>query len=574
MKPGPRYPIALFLTVLFATACDQPARHTESAQVADPESTTASTPAQDEDDAYGRQLGTVEFPVSCNEAATLRMQRSLALLHHMTYTGAELEFSNAAKADPECALAYWGMAMSWVHPLWNDPPSPDRLSRGLELLRKAEAMDGKTQREAGYIAAALAYYDGADSRPEPESLVLFRDAWEDVYREYPDDVEAASFFALGLMAAADKSDVTFSAQARAGLVVEDVLTKVPDHPAGHHYVIHAYDSPDFAEQALQVARQYSDVAPEVPHALHMPTHIFTRLGYWDDSIAMNERSSVAAEASTGGAYASSQMLHADDYLVYANLQRAREAEALAVTEKDLALEGPWDKNARGAAAYALAAMPARLALERRDWAAAAANQARVPTTFPWSEAYAQFEAIAWFGRGLGAARAGEETVAAEAVLELRNIEAALEDRRQGYWARQVEIQALSIEAWMAYMAGDQTDGLSIMQAAAELENSTDKHPITPGEILPANELYGDMLLETGEAEAAIAAYRASLARSPNRFNSLFGVAASALALDDEETAAAYFGHLVELTEGSEADWPRLQVAREFMATVINLSAGP
>ena len=514
---------------------------------------------------YGNELGTIEFPVSCNEQATPIMERSLALLHHMTYSGAEAGFSNAIKADPDCALAYWGVAMTWIHPLWNDPPSEERLAQGLQFLNKAGDMVNKTDREAGYIASALAYYDGAAGRPEPESLVLFRDAWEQVYRNYPDDIEAAAFYSLALMGAADKTDQTLADYARAGMLVEEVLTKVPNHPAGHHYLIHAYDSPAFASQALTVARKYSELAPEVPHALHMPTHIFTRMGYWEDSIAMNVRSAAAAEGSTGGEYTSSQMLHAQDYLVYAYLQKANEAGAREVETYAAGLAGPWDKNARGAAAYALAAIPARMALEKRDWAQAARLEARQPESFPWSDSFAAFEAISWFSRGLGAARDGQSGVATAAIAELERLRNILQESKQPYWVTQLNVQIKSVAGWNAYQQGDLEQGLQLMHEAASLENSTFKHPITPGEILPANELLGDMLLDSGDAAAALAAYQHSLNRSPSRFNSLFGAAMAADHSGDNDAAANYFAVLVAMTEGAEVDWPRLQMAREYVA---------
>ena len=516
-------------------------------------------------DPYGNELGSIQFPVSCNERATPMMERSLALLHHMTYTGAEAEFSRAIKADPQCALAYWGVAMSYVHPLWNDPPSEERLVKGLELLRQAESIENKTEREAGYINSALAYYDGALGRREAESLVLFRDAWEEVYRQNPEDIEAAAFYSLALKAAADKSDKTEKDAAMSGAIAEQILTQVPDHPAGHHYIIHAYDSPSFADQALAVARNYSEVAPEVPHALHMPTHIFTRLGYWNDSIAMNVRSAVAAEDSTGGEFVSSQMLHAQDYLVYAHLQKGNESAAREVLASAAQLQGPWDNNARGAAAYALAAMPARFALERRDWAAAAQNPARSPDTFPWSDGFVAFEAISWFGRGLGAALNNEFDTAQESLVELQRIKDLLDQNADAYWSGQVAIQMKSIEGWLAYNSGETGQGLELMGEAANLEDQTFKHPITPGEILPANELYGDMLLDAGNPEAALVAYQSSMERSPNRFNGLYGAALAADALGDTGTAASYFSQLVEMTDGAVVDWPRLETAREYIA---------
>ena len=555
-------PITFLAIGTLLAACDISINTGSVESKAEQDSSEAAKPLAHQ---YGNELGTIEFPVSCNEQASPIMERSLALLHHMTYTGAEAEFSKAAKADPQCALAYWGVAMTYVHPLWNDPPSEERLVKGLQLLNKAADIAGKTEREAGYIAAGLAYYDGASGRREPESLALFRDAWEKVYRGYPDDIEAAAFYSLALMGAADKADKTLADYAQAGLLVEEVLTKVPDHPAGHHYVIHAYDSPAFASQALTVARNYSEVAPEVPHALHMPTHIFTRLGFWDDSIAMNDRSAVAAHDSTGGEFTSSQMLHAQDYLVYAHLQKANEAVAKEVLTGASQLQGPWDKNALGAAAYALAAMPARFALERRDWAAAARLEARQPESFPWSENYAAFEAISWFSRGLGAARDGQSQVALDAVTELEHLRDVLLQSNQAYWATQLDIQLKSIQAWLAFNQGSSENGLQLMREAADLENNTFKHPITPGEILPANELLGDMLLDAGNPEEALIAYRHSMDRSPSRFNSMYGAAMAADALGDSETAAAYFNDIVAMTEGAEVDWPRLNTAREYVA---------
>jgi tetratricopeptide (TPR) repeat protein len=447
------------------------------------------------------------------------------------------------------------------------------LARQLRRIPTAPWLTGAF-REAAYIATTLAYYDGAADRPEQESLKIFREGWKSVYEAWPDDIEAAAFYALAHMATASPSDKTMAKQTEAGSIAQQVLAQIPDHPAGHHYTIHAYDSPRFADQALAVARNYSEVAPEVPHALHMPTHIFTRLGLWDESIDMNTRSAVAAEKSTGGEYVSSQMLHAEDYLVYAHLQKGREQEARTIMDKAMQLEAPFDKNAIGAAAYALAAMPARIALESRNWEEGAKLAAKIPASFPWGDAFAEFEAISWFGRGVGAARSGQGEVASQAIEALDQLKAVLDAEGDGYWATQVEVQAQTVRAWLAYSQGDEEGGLAMMQQAAALENSTDKHPITPGELLPANELYGDMLLESGQAESALAAYRSSLERSPNRFNSLFGAAAAAEELEDLDTAVAYLNQLLEMTQDSEADWDRLATARRFMADVETEAAGP
>jgi tetratricopeptide (TPR) repeat protein len=551
-------------TLLYLTACGdqttEPSKPLASAGTA----AEAPAPAAVEAHAGTEQLGTVEFPVSCNDAAQPFMQRGLALLHHMTYTMAEADFSSAIAADADCALAYWGVAMTYIHPLWHDSPSAERLERGLELLRTAEAIANKTGREAGYIAAAIAYYDGAPGRPEAESLQHFRDGWERVYREHPEDIEAASFFALAHLATADPKDQLMVRNAEAGSIAEAVLAREPNHPAGHHYIIHAYDTPRFANRALDVARNYSEVAPNFHHALHMPTHIFTRLGLWPDSIDLNTRSTIAAKHHVGGQYSSSQALHAQDYMVYAYLQQADEQRARDVMTELAGLQAPWDKNARGAAAYALAAVPARIAMERRQWSEAAQLQPRLPASFPWSAEFSEFEAVTWFSRGIGAARSGQLDVARDAVDQLDALQQVLDQEGDAYWAEQVRGQSIAVRAWVVSAEGEPDRALSLMREASDLELSTQKHAITPGEVLPLTELLGDMLFEMNQPQAALAAYQASMDRSPNRFNSLYGAAVSAELSGDTELAGQYFGQLVKITRGSTVDWPRLTEARAWV----------
>ncbi len=323
-------------------------------------------------DSYGEQLGRTDFPVSCSEAALPHVERGIALLHHMTYLGAENSFSGAVRADPECAMGYWGLAMSSMHPLWPDVPSEATLLEGLELLERAEAITDKTDREAAYIAAAKAYFIDGTNRSEVERLAGFEVGWKRVHEDYRDDLEASAFYALALMATTQLIDPDLSVRASAGEIVEDVLARKPDHPGAHHYIIHAYDTDSFAERALETARNYGKVAPDVPHALHMPTHIYTRLGLWPESIEWNLRSAAAAQKGLNAEIISSEYLHALDYLSYAYLQTGADEKAAQLRETVLSMQGPYGEMSRPVTAYALAAIPARYPLERREWADAAA----------------------------------------------------------------------------------------------------------------------------------------------------------------------------------------------------------
>jgi len=512
-------------------------------------------------DAYGDQLGSVQLPVSCNEAARPHLERGLALLHHMTYEGAEQAFAAAAEADPQCGMGYWGQALTFIHPLWSDPPTAAKFEKGEALVDTAEHLASKTEKERAYLAAVAAYFAAGRNRNETENLARFEQAWEAVHQQYPDDPEAASFYALAHLAVADPGDKTYPKQKRAGAILEQVLAQVPDHPGAHHYTIHAYDVPALAEQALAVARHYGEVAPAVPHALHMPTHIFTRLGLWDESIAWNKRSAAAALNHPIGEATSLHYLHALDYLAYAYLQRAEDQKAAQVLETLTALEGPFLVEI--ATPYTLAAVPARIALERQDWAAAASLEPRMPRAYPWDQ-FPAVEAITHFARALGAARSNDTQGARRALDRL----AALHEQAaatSAYWAKQVEIQHLAAAAWLVYEEGNQDEALVTMSKAAALEASTEKHPVTPGEVLPARELLGDMLLAMGRYEEAQAAYETALERSPNRLNSLYGAGRSAEWQGNRQEAAHYYHTLAELTANADTELAPLRHARGFLA---------
>lgn len=521
----------------------------------------ACNTADDElSDQYGSQIGSVNIAASCSEKANTYLKRGLALMHHMTYEGSRAAFIEATTQDPECALAYWGHAMTFIHPLWSDPPKQADFEKGQALLVEARN-HAETQHEMAYIDAAEAYYSKGKNDKEKVNLVGFAEAWQQVHEQYPEDTEASSFYALALMSTADPEDKQFSKQLQAGAIVEKVLEQNPQHPGAHHYIVHAYDSPPLAEKALAVANQYGNIAPNIPHALHMPTHIFTRLGYWQESIDMNRRSAAAALEHPAGEHLSLHYLHALDYLAYAHLQRAEDAKAEEVLALIEQLEGPIQTHA--ASAYTLAAVPARLALERQLWADAALLKVNQPEDYPWDK-FPAMEAITQFAIALGAARNNQPEQAAIALDRL----AVLNEKTlktSAYWAKQVQIQQLSAQAWLSYEAGKHDEALDIMLSAAELEATTEKHPVTPGEVLPARELLADMLFEMELYEQAGAEYEDALERSPNRLNSLYGVGRSAELSDDNAKAAVFYGKLVELSTSESAERAKLQQAKAFLA---------
>jgi tetratricopeptide (TPR) repeat protein len=507
---------------------------------------------------YGEQLGTVTSPFSCSEAASGQGQRGLALLHHMTYVGARAAFAAISQVDPDCAMGYWGQAMSYIHPLWSDPPGKDNFERGKALAAKAKAR-AKSERERAYVDAVQAYYAQGRNRTEAANLDAFMKGWRKVYEHYPDNMEAASFYALAYMATASPADKSYVKQKRSAKIAKQVLERIPEHPGGHHYTIHALDYPSLATEALEVARSYGKIAPAVPHALHMPAHIFTRLGLWQESIDMNRRSADAALKHPADGKISLHYLHALDYLAYAYLQRGENAKAKKVLDELTALKGPYQTHV--AAAYTFAAVPARIALESHQWHIAATLKAQIPSNYPWKLNPAM-EAITHFANGIGASRSGNKAAARQSIDNL----AALEDRAaetSAYWAKQIKIQRLSVEAWLAYLEGKKEEAVKTMIKAAASEAATEKHPVTPGAVLPAHELLADMYFEMGRYQNAQANYKAALKRSPNRFNSLYGAGRAAEQAGDKELAAHYYKKLVEVA-ATDSELPRLQQAKAFL----------
>ncbi|WP_211318337.1 tetratricopeptide repeat protein [Photobacterium sanctipauli] len=507
------------------------------------------------------KLGTVQFPTSCNSDSQPKLEKGLALLHHMTYVGAQATFEDVIKSDPDCAMAYWGVAMSMIHPLWSDPPDQDEFAKGQAMLELAASKGDKTPRELAYIEAVESYYAQGRNTKEAANLAAFEQGWKKVMESFPDDPEATAFYALAHLATASPDDKSYVIQKKAGETAATVLEKIPEHPGGHHYIIHAYDYPELAPKALDVARSYGDIAPSIPHALHMPTHIFTRLGLWPESITMNIRSAEAAKNHPAGDKLSLHYLHAFDYLAYSYLQQAQDAKALEVVETIQGLDAPIQPHV--ASAYTLAAVPARYALERQQWSAAAELVPKTPSSYPWDN-YPAMEAITHFANALGAARAGDKQGAEKALKRLGELKTQAE-QSSAYWGKQVEIQRLSALAWHQFQQGDHEQALQTMQSAADLEATTEKHPVTPGEIIPARELLADMLWEMEMYQQALDEYVIALIRSKNRFNSLYGAARSAEMAGDKDKAGQYYQMLIDVAGEGDADRLRLQQAKEFLA---------
>ncbi|HKX29100.1 MAG TPA: hypothetical protein VJ302_15505 [Blastocatellia bacterium] len=509
------------------------------------------------------KLGQVNFTISCGPAAQKQFNRAAALLHSFWYEEAEKAFAEVTKADSGCAMGYWGVAMSNYHPIWA-PPDPAELKRGVAAIEQAKTAKTKTDRERDYIGALAAFYQDSDKVNHRARAEAYAQAMEQVYRRYPKDREAAIFYSLALLGTAVSTDKSYARQKQAAEILNQVLPQEPEHPGVAHYLIHSFDYPQLAQLALPAARSYAKIAPSSPHALHMPSHIFTRLGLWQESIQSNLASAEAARrhvAATHPGSTSFDRLHAQDYLVYAYLQGQQDYKAEAI-EEELSHVDRVDVESF-AAAYALAAVPARFWLEKRHWEAAAELTVR-PQTFPWKR-YPYAEAITHFARAMGAARSGRPAAAEGDLENLTAIQAKLAEAKDPYWAGQVEIQRREAAAWLARAEGDNEKALTLMRSAVELEEATEKHPVTPGPIIPAREQLGDLLLELDRPEQALREYEASLANSPNRYNGIYGAAHAAELLGDMESAKNYYTKLLALCGRAEGGRPELAKARSFLA---------
>jgi tetratricopeptide (TPR) repeat protein len=503
------------------------------------------------------KLGTVAFPISCAPASQAPFSRAVALLHSFWYDEAEKAFNAIAAADPSCAMAHWGTAMSLYHPLWA-PPTPAEIARGQAAVAKAVALDAKTAREKAYIAAISAFFQDAGTVDHRTRSLAYEKAMEALYRQNPDDREAAIFYSLALVGTAPPTDKTYANQKKAGEILNDVLPKQPDHPGVAHYLIHSFDYPALAELALPAARSYAKIAESSPHALHMPSHIFVRLGLWDDAIRSNEDSAAAArahEAKNGPGTGAKDELHALDYLAYAFLQEGRDEKAKAVVDRMRAVEKTPDQTFQ--AAYAVAAVPARYTLERGAWAEAAALEV-APTWIAWDK-FPYAEALIHHARAVGAARTGNVARAKEAEARLAALREAAVAAKIAYWPDQVEIQRREAAAWVAFAEGRKDEAATLMQSAVDLEAATDKHPVTPGPVLPAREQYGDLLMEMGRPADALAQYEASLQEAPNRLHPHAAAVRAAAAAGQPAKAKAHLASLEKLA--ARAEGSRVQLGK-------------
>ncbi|HEX8319079.1 tetratricopeptide repeat protein [Longimicrobium sp.] len=501
--------------------------------------------------AHASGIGKVEFPTSCAPPAQAHFERGVAMLHSFWFDAAEREFQQAAAADAQCPMPHWGTAMTLLGNLFTAiQPSPANLARGLEAAQRAtELAAGATHREQMYARAALALYADHQATPFRARLLAHEAAMRSLNQAHPEDEEAAIFLARAFIANAPLTDLQYTKQLEAAAILEPLLRARPDHPGLAHYTIHAFDAPPIAQRALDAARRYAGVAPDAPHALHMPSHIFTRLGYWDESIETNRRSA-AAEPDSNAA------VHPMDYLVYAYLQQGRDREAARVVER--AVQNPDRFYGAGITSYNFSAMQARLALERGRWMEAA--QLAVPASAP-----AYVRAIRLFARGIGAARSGVPGDAAASVGALAVLADSLTAAGESYWATAVGAQRLAAEAWIAHASGDRDRALQLARQAAELEETVEKHPVMPGPLLPARELQADLLLEVGRPADALAAYRETLRREPNRARALYGAARAAQAAGEGDAAADYYRQLLALMAKADPDRPEVAAARAFVA---------
>lgn len=514
------------------------------------------------------KLGRVNFTVSCTPEAQKRFNRAVAWLHSFEYEEAEKAFAEVTAADPRCGMGHWGVAMSNYHPLWA-PPTAAELRKGALAVEQAKSAGARTQRERDYIAAVELFYKDFDKLDHRARSNAYREAMGQLHLRYPSDREAGVFYALTLIAkGVVTGDKTYASEKEAARILNRVLAREPEHPGVTHYVIHGYDYPALAHLALPAARGYAKIAPASAHARHMPSHIFTRLGLWQESIQSNLDAKRAAEAfavrnKMPGVW--DEQLHAMDYLAYAYLQGAQDKQALGVLEELNRIRRVDPQTFK--VAYAATAIAARYALERRRWdeAARLSLPQGVLGDFPWGN-FRWAEAHINFARAIGAARSGDAASARREVEKLTTLRQELTEIRGGYdWAKQVDIAGQVAAGWLAHAEGRREESLRLMRAAAELDDATEKHPVTPGALLPAREQLGELLLELKEPAAALREFEASLLNTPARFNGLHGAARAAARAGDVKRAEGFYKQLVALCSHADAERPELAEAKSFLA---------
>ena len=499
------------------------------------------------------QLGKVNFATSCSTEVTPRFARAMALLHSFWANDAIKEFNAVLEQDPACAIAYWGIAVAMQqNPLTGQEPNPKATADALAGLEKARAIGAKTQRERDYLAAIELIYKDADKIAFRSRRLAYEKAMEALAHRYPNDAEASIFYALALQMTALLTDKTYANQLKSAALLEKIAKDQPEHPGVVHYLVHAYDYPAIADRGIPAARLYSKIAPNHPHALHMPSHIYTRLGMWQDSIDANRRSAAAAKAEGNG----QEQAHAMDYLVHAHLQMGQDAEAKRIVSEIASIKGINPAIFIGH--YGTSAMAARYVLERRLWSEAIALQPR-PTRFLFPDA------ITHFARGLGHARTGDIASAKAEEAALAKLRDELAGQKNTYWSNQTEVQRLAVAGWTAFAQGDREQALKTMREASDLEDSMEKHIVTPSPVVPARELLGEMLLEVNRPADALQAFESSAEREPNRLRGLYGAARAAELSGNGAKAKMYYAKLVALTEKSDGSRPELERAKAYLA---------
>jgi hypothetical protein len=511
------------------------------------------------------KLGEVNFPVSCNEAAQKEFNRAMALFHSFWFDPAKKSFGRVLEHDPECGMAHWGIAiMSMGNPFaW--PANPNAMKSAAAAFAEAERVGAKSERERHYITALSVFFKDWETADHRSRAVAFEKAMADVAAKHSNDDEAQILYALVLDATALPTDKTFANQLKAASILEPLYKKYPSHPGAAHYLIHTYDYAELAEKGLPAARAYAGIAPSVPHALHMPSHIFSRVGLWKEMVEGNRASYVAAkdelkETTLGvGAY---DALHAMDYMVFGHLQQAQDKAAKQLLDEAAAVRKVNVENF--VAAYAFAAIPARFALEHGDWKQAAALQLS-PADLTWNK-FPQAEAILVFARGLGAARSGDAAAARKDIERLVVLKEQMTAAKNNYWAGQTDFQIKTVNAWIALAEKRNEEAVQLMRAAAEAEEASDKHPVTPGNVVPSRELLGEMLMALNQPKEALIKYEQSLKRDANRFRGIYGAARAAEASGNRDAAREYYAKLQTLVAERDTDRPEIAQARAFLAS--------
>ena len=523
-----------------------------------------------------RAAGKVEFPISCTPAVQSEFSRGVALLHSFFYEEARRVFTFVAERDPKCAMAQWGIAMTWWHPIWT-PPRPDEMSAGKAAIEKAMALNAGTDRERGFITALNVYYNTPDSSNAGaigqschgpvgprDRVIAYEKAMHQLRDKYPDDFEIEAFYAFAVLAAgyAMPNDTTLSKQLEAAALLEKLWKQNPNHPGVVHYLIHCYDYPALAQRGLAAAQSYASIAPWVPHALHMPSHIFTRLGMWDESIAANGASAEASRAYAAMRHrdaTEAEELHALDYMAYSYLQEARDTEAKKIVD----LAGKVRKTnpeLEFSAAYALAAIPTRYAFERNDWASAATLT--VPNLPHWSS-FPFMEALIEYGHALGRAHTGDLDGARKAIARMQQLRDATKDPKFDYFKNHLDLQMQAASAWVAASEGKKNEAIEMLRRAADAEDILGKHPVSPGAFVPVREQLGSLLLEVGRAKQAQQEFEAALKIYPGRFRGLYGAAQAAEQNGEKEKAQHYYAKLVEQTAKADGSRSELAQLREY-----------